>query len=132
MARILGLGGVFLKCRDETATKAWYQRVLGMEPTEFGGFSFRQAESAAAFGDAAMTIFAPFSGDSDYFAPSELPFMLNLMVDDLDGMLEQITAQGVEQLQPAETYSYGKFAWILDPDGRKIELWQPFADAPAP
>ena len=61
MARVLGLGGVFLKCRDETATKAWYQRVLGMEPTEFGGFSFRQAESAAAFGDAAMTIFAPFS-----------------------------------------------------------------------
>ena len=55
--------------------------------------------------------------------------MLNLMVDDLDGMLEQITAEGVEQLQPAETYSYGQFAWILDPDGRKIELWQPFACA---
>ena len=79
-----------------------------------------------------MTIFAPFSAENDYFAPSQLPFMINFMVDDLDGMLEKITAEGVEQLQPAETHSYGRFAWILDPDGRKIELWQPFASSPPP
>lgn len=126
MAKVLGLGGLFLKCQDTEATKSWYQRVLGMMPDEFGGFSFKQAEAAKAFGDAGMTIFAPFAADNDYFAPSELPFMINLMVDDMDGMLEKIEAEGVKQLQPAETFSYGRFAWIMDPDGRKIELWQPF------
>jgi predicted enzyme related to lactoylglutathione lyase len=132
MAKVMGLGGLFLKCADTDTTKAWYQRVLGMTPDEFGGFTFKQADAATAFGDAGMTIFAPFSAENDYFAPSQLPFMINFMVDDLDGMLEKITAEGVEQLQPAETHSYGRFAWILDPDCRKIELWQPFASSPPP
>ena len=128
MTRVMGLGGLFLKCRDVEATKAWYQRVLGLELNAYGGFDFTHKDAADAFGGAAKTIFAQFSAESDYFGPSELPFMFNLMVDDMDGMIARLEAEGVEQLQPSESYSYGRFAWLMDPDGRKIELWQPFAE----
>ena len=113
MADVIGVGGVFLHCADPDATKSWYARVLG------------HRESAKQFPEGARTIFAPFAADSDYFKPSTLPFMLNLMVDDLDGMLARAKAEGVEELQPRENLEYGQFGWILDPDGRKIELWQP-------
>ena len=126
MGQVMGIGGVFLKCADLEATKAWYQRVLGMSLNDFGGFDFLHTGTANAFGEAARTIFAPFGGDTDYFAPSDQPFMLNLMVDDMDSMLARLESEGVVQLQPSETFSYGRFAWVLDPDGRKIELWQPF------
>jgi predicted enzyme related to lactoylglutathione lyase len=125
MAKVIGVGGVFFLCKDTDATKAWYQEVLGLEPTEFGGFAFKQADAAATFPKGAMTIFAPFSDDSDYFKPSEKSMMFNLMVDDLDGILERVKSAGVELTQPSESYDYGKFAWLMDPDGRKIELWEP-------
>lgn len=127
MAKVMGIGGVFLKCADVEVTKAWYQKVLGLTVTDYGGFDFEQGPAVEAFGPGARTIFAPFAADSDYFSPSEQPFMINLMVDDLDAILLQIEAQNVKQLQPAESYSYGKFAWVLDPDGRKLELWQPLS-----
>ena len=132
MTQVLGVGGVFLKCKDVEATKHWYQNVLGMSLNDFGGFDFAQDKAVESFGNAARTIFAPFGPEADYFAPSELPFMLNLMVDDLDGMLERVRAADVALLQPPETYSYGKFAWIMDPDGRKLELWQPFREETVP
>jgi catechol 2,3-dioxygenase-like lactoylglutathione lyase family enzyme len=125
MAKVVGLGGLFLECRDVEATRDWYARVLGMEPDEHGGIAFRHEESAAAFGDGARTIFGPFAAGSGYFAPSDLPFMLNLIVDDLDGILARAAEAGVEQVQPREDYEYGRFAWIMDPDGRKVELWEP-------
>lgn len=127
--RVVGLGGVFLACADPDATKAWYQNVLGLSLNDFGGFHFDHRETAAAFNDGARTIFAPFADDTDYFDPSKLPFMLNLMVDDLDAVLARAAAAGVAPLQPSESYEYGKFGWILDLDGRKIELWQPPAPA---
>ncbi|MBF9031867.1 VOC family protein [Rhodobacterales bacterium HKCCE3408] len=125
MAKVLGIGGVFLKCADPAATRTWYERVLGMKAEDYGGFHFHHAESAAIHGPGAMTIFSGFEARTDYFDPSELPFMLNLMVDDLDAILAHAEAAGVSQVQPREDLEYGCFAWIMDPDGRKLELWQP-------
>lgn len=123
--RVLGVGGLFLASEDTAATVAWYQRVLGMQPNDFGGFDFLHETSVGRFPVAARTIFAPFSADSDYFVPSQLPFMFNLIVDDLQAVLARAAAAGVEPVQPSERTDYGDFAWLMDPDGRKVELWQP-------
>lgn len=125
MAKILGFGGVFMTCTDAAATKDWYARVLGVEPDEYGGFSFLHSASAAAFPTGSRTILGLFDAGTDYFAPSQLPFMINLIVDDLDGMLDRIAREGVTQVEPMQSFEYGRFAWIMDPDGRKIELWEP-------
>lgn len=125
MAKVIGIGGVFLHCADVEATKDWYARVLGMEPNDMGGFHFMHGESAEAFGEGARTIYGIFPAGSDYFEPSTLPFMLNLMVDDLDGVLARAAEAGVEEVQDRQDYEYGRFAWVMDPDGRKLELWQP-------
>lgn len=125
MGKVIGVGGVFLACADTAVTKEWYVRVLGLEPEDFGGFAFLHSDSAKAFPESARTIFAPFDAGADYFSPSKLPFMVNLIVDDLDSVLEQCESEGVVEVQPAEAHEYGRFAWIMDPDGRKIELWQP-------
>jgi UDP-N-acetylmuramoylalanine--D-glutamate ligase len=129
MARVIGIGGVFLHCVDVDATRDWYARVLGMEPNDFGGFHFMHGDSAAAFGDGARTIYGIFAAGTDYFEPSHLPFMLNLMVDDLDGVLARVAEAGVEEVQERQDLDYGRFAWIMDPDGRKLELWEPPREA---
>jgi len=125
MAKVIGIGGIFMACADADATKAWYARVLGVVPDDHGGISFLHRDSAACLPDGARTIFAPFAEGSDYFAPSTQPFMLNLIVDDLDGVLAQAEAEGAAQVQPVEDHPYGRFGWIMDPDGRKLELWEP-------
>jgi predicted enzyme related to lactoylglutathione lyase len=96
-----------------------------MAINDFGGFDFLHAASSARFPEAARTIFAPFDSKSDYFEPSTLPFMFNLIVDDLTAILERAAREGVPEIQPRENTDYGDFAWLLDPDGRKIELWEP-------
>ena len=105
---------------------SWVSRLM-----IFGGSSFVQAEAAAKFPQGARTIWAPFKAESDYFKPSDSDFMINLMVDDLDGMMAQIEAAGVTMEGDPMIESYGKFAWVMDPDGRKIELWQPIESNPA-
>ncbi|MEL6952356.1 MAG: VOC family protein [Pseudomonadota bacterium] len=125
MAKVTGIGGIFLKCADPDATRDWYKRVLGFEPNEYGGFDFLHSASAAIHPEGARTIYGLFAADSPYFAPSEAPFMLNLMVDDLEAILARAAGEGVSELQPRESHDYGTFGWILDPDGRKLELWQP-------
>ena len=125
MGKVVGLGGLFLASEDPKATSDWYARVLSMNINDHGGFDFIHADSADAFPTAARTIFAPFEASSGYFAPSQLPFMLNLIVDDLEALLAQAKAEGVEEVQPRESHAYGHFAWLMDPDGRKVELWQP-------
>jgi catechol 2,3-dioxygenase-like lactoylglutathione lyase family enzyme len=125
MAKVIGLGGLFFLCKDVDATRAWYARVLGISIDDFGGTSFSHAGSAAVFPKGAMTIWAPFKGESDYFKPSSSDFMMNLMVDDLSGILARLAAEGVPLEGEPSSESYGHFAWIMDPDGRKIELWQP-------
>lgn len=121
---VLGLGGVFVKSSDPEASKAWYRDVLGLELDEHGGFTFRHGEAAARYGDGARTIFARFKADTEYFQPSTQAFMINLLVDDLDALLERIKAHGVALIGEPESYDYGRFAWVMDPDGVKIELWE--------
>ena len=129
MSNVIGVGGVFFLCRDPDATKAWYRDVLGLEESEHGGFAFAHSKSAARFPKGAMTIFSPFKAESDYFKPSEQTVMFNLMVDDLAAVVARIKAAGGELAQPQEDHDYGKFAWIMDPDGRKVELWEPVEPA---
>lgn len=121
MAKVLGLGGLFFKSDDPEALRAWYKRVLDLEIPEWGAF-FKPEEMGAKPG--AGVVFSPFKADTDYFTPSAKDYMFNLMVDDMDGMLARCKAEGVEPIKQQEE-SYGRFAHILDPEGRKIELWEP-------
>ncbi|MEO1039248.1 MAG: VOC family protein [Pseudomonadota bacterium] len=129
---VLGVGGVFFKSTDSEATKAWYRDVLGMTPNDYGGFDFLHSASAERFGDGARSIYAMFGEDSDYFAPSDGAVMINLMVDDLDAMLERIKAAGVALEGEPQSFDYGRFAWVMNPDGVKIELWEPVKTSPPP
>ena len=128
---VLGVGGVFIKCEDPEASKAWYKDILGLEPNQYGGFDFLHSASAEAFGPGGRTIFAHFEKDVEYFGPSEKSFMINLMVDDLDAMIARLAEKGVPLANEPEIYDYGKFAWVMDPNGIKVELWQPLADPTA-
>jgi predicted enzyme related to lactoylglutathione lyase len=118
MAKVLGIGGVFFKASDVAAVKAWYARVLGFEVSEWGGAMFEHP----AVGN---TNWTPFAADTDYFAPSTAPFMVNFIVDDLQGLLEKAAAEGVQPTGRQDDADYGKFAWVVDPAGVKIELWEP-------
>lgn len=128
MAKVIGLGGLFLHCENTETTKAWYKTVMGVDMNDFGGWDFMHADAGKAFPTGARTIFAAFD-NQDYFKPSNLPFMLNLMVDDLDGVLARCAEAGIEQVDERQSYDYGHFAWLMDPDGRKVELWQPIEAA---
>ena len=123
MAKVLGLGGLFFKSADGDAMREWYGRVLGVEFHDWGGAVFTPDAAAAHPGSA--TVFSPFKADTEYFAPSDKEFMFNLMVDDLGAMLAQAKSQGVEPVGPVLDEFNGRFAHIMDPEGRKIELWQP-------
>lgn len=125
MANVLGLGGLFMASPDPETTRTWYADVLGMRVNDYGGFDFLHAQTATAYPQSARTVFSTFDESSDYFAPSTQPFMLNLIVDDLDGVLARAKAAGAEEVQPRESFEYGHFGWLMDPDGRKVELWQP-------
>jgi catechol 2,3-dioxygenase-like lactoylglutathione lyase family enzyme len=124
VARVTGLGGIFYKVADPDKTRAWYQDTLGIGG-EWGAMFPFKADDPEGF-----TLFSPFKADSDYFSPSGLPFMVNLRVDDLDGVIADLEAKGIEILGRQDE-DYGRFAWILDPDGVKVELWQQLGPAPA-
>jgi predicted enzyme related to lactoylglutathione lyase len=121
MAKVLGVGGIFFKSGDPAALREWYGRVLGLEIPDWGCF-FTPDAMAAQPGSG--TVFSPFKADTDYFAPSTKEFMFNLAVDDMDGMLARCREQGVEPVKTQDE-SYGRFAHIIDLEGRKIELWEP-------
>jgi catechol 2,3-dioxygenase-like lactoylglutathione lyase family enzyme len=124
MAKITGLGGVFYKAADPQRTQAWYQENLGI-----GGDWGALFPWSAETGGQAYSLFSPFKEETDYFAPSAAPFMINLRVDDLDAFTAELEAKGIEILG-RQAEDYGKFAWILDCDGIKIELWQQLGPAP--
>ena len=124
MARVLGFGGVFFTCRDVDVTRAWYRDILGFTLNEYGGADFGHRDVAERFGEGGRMIWAPFKDDSDYFG-SASPFMVNLIVDDLDGVLDRAIEAGAREDKPRESYDYGKFGWLKDPDGRRVELWEP-------
>ena len=118
MAAVVGLGGVFYKAADQAAVKDWYQRVLGVQFSDWGGAKFEHPKAGA-------TLVSLFKPESDKFSPSTLPFMINLIVDDLDGLIAKAAAAGETPLGREAHDGFGKFAWFVDPAGVKLELWEP-------
>jgi catechol 2,3-dioxygenase-like lactoylglutathione lyase family enzyme len=118
--RVIGIGGVFVVSKDPKALTAWYRDVLGMPLEKWGGVVFH----ADAPMHASATAWTAFPEGKGFLAPSQREFMLNFAVDDLDAFLARLTAKGVTVLKRDDSDPSGRFAWILDPDGTKIELWQ--------
>jgi predicted enzyme related to lactoylglutathione lyase len=123
MAKVIGLGGLFFKSADPDTTREWYGRVLGIAFESWGGTIFLPETAAAHPG--AGTVFSPFAATTTYFEPSDTAYMFNLMVDDMDGVLARCVEHGVEPLAVLPDEANGRFAHIIDPDGRKVELWEP-------
>ena len=123
LGRITGVGGVFFRSPDPKALAAWYRDTLGIKVEEWGG----AALPTDAPGRPPVVVWGPFAKDTKYFAPSTREFMVNFAVDDLDAFLERLAAKGVVPLKRDDSDPSGRFAWIMDPDGTKIELWQPLS-----
>jgi predicted enzyme related to lactoylglutathione lyase len=122
--RVTGIGGIFFKAEDPAKLYEWYENHLGIKSGANGEgamLHWREDENPERRG---MTVWALFEKHSKHFEPSRSPFMLNYRVDDLDALLEALRAEGVEIDPKREDHSYGKFAWIADPEGNKIELWE--------
>ena len=123
MAKVLGIGGVFFKAADPKAVRDWYARVLGFELNDWGGVVWPQP--ASGYG-----IWSVHEASTDYYDPSSAPFMINFVVEDLEGVLAKAKAEGAEPVGDPVRDDYGHFAWLMDPAGVKIELWEPPATSP--
>ncbi|MEO9805802.1 MAG: VOC family protein [Reichenbachiella sp.] len=123
MKRVTGVGGIFYKCKSPQKAKEWYSKHLGLVTNEYGSlFEFRQGASPDKIG---YLQWSPMGSDTEYYAPSKSEFMINYRVDNLVELLKVLKEEGVEIVGEMEEYEYGKFAWIMDPDGHKVELWEP-------
>lgn len=122
--RVTGIGGVFFKAEDPEALTAWYREHLGLDTGSGRSVVFEWREAADPE-RLAYTVWGPFPTTTRYFQPSTAPFMINYRVEDLDALLEVLRAEGVEVEGSVEEFDYGRFAWILDPEGNRIELWEP-------
>ncbi|HEY0476863.1 MAG TPA: VOC family protein [Kofleriaceae bacterium] len=129
MATVLGIGGVFVKSKDAEALRGWYREMLGFEIQEWGGAQLWAAPAAAAGAPAERTysVWSAFGAETKYFAPSEREFMVNLRVDDLDGLLAKLRERGAQVLDRRDDSADGKFGYVVDPDGTLLELWEPGA-----
>lgn len=116
MEKVRGIGGVFFKSKDPKALARWYAEHLGVPLEDWGG---------AVFKGEGTTVWNAFSADTTYFAPSTAPFMINFRVDNLDAMLAQLRSLGDTVDDKIEDSDFGRFGWVMDPDGNRIELWQP-------
>jgi predicted enzyme related to lactoylglutathione lyase len=121
MAKVLGVGGVFFTSPDPQALLAWYRQHLGFDPSPEPGVAFLPTTMPAK----GYTVWSAFPASTTYFAPSARGFMINLVVDDLNAALEQVRQGGAQIVGAIESYDNGRFGWFLDPDGNKVELWQP-------
>ena len=131
MKRVTGLGGIFFKSKDVSAIKNWYRDHLGFQTTDWGAtFVWGDSDS----NNICRTEWSPFKDDSNYYAPSTLPYMINYRVHDLRALIDALRTEGVTIAGELQEFDYGKFAHIMDPEGRKIELWEPidsgFGDPP--
>lgn len=124
MKRVTGIGGIFFKAKDAPALQAWYKRHLGIDVQEWGGtaFSWSDSNNKPVGG---TTIWAVSSEESDQFAPSQAPFMINYRVEDLKAVVAVLKTEGCNVLDKIDESEFGKFAWVIDPEGNKVELWQP-------
>jgi predicted enzyme related to lactoylglutathione lyase len=119
MERVIGIGGIFIKSRDPDTLRAWYRKHLGMDVQDWGGMTFSGDAPAAA------TVWSVLDAGSTYFAPSTAPFMVNYRVRDLDAVLAALRAEGCDVDEKSESSDFGKFGWVMDPDGNRVELWEP-------
>lgn len=123
--RVTGLGGVFFKTTDPKKTKEWYGKHLGLPVDDYGA-SFQWIDATNPESKTpAVTAWSPFASDTKYFHPSEKSFMFNYRVENLVELLKVLKEEGVEIVGEMQEYPYGKFGWIMDLDGNKIELWEP-------
>jgi predicted enzyme related to lactoylglutathione lyase len=124
MARVTGIGGVFFKStNDHQALAAWYEKNLGIKLEPWGGAILRWPEDKSE--DKGLTVWHVAKKDTEWFSPSTSSFMINYRVDDLAAMLEQLRRNGIEIVKGPESDDNGEFAWVMDPDGNKVELWEP-------
>ena len=124
MKRVTGIGGIFFKAKDPKRLGEWYRTHLGMNVEEWGGVAFRWASPENPSGTG-TTIWSPFEEKTSYFSPSQASFMVNYRVEDLHAMLAQLRTEGCDVDAKVEESEYGKFGWVMDPEGNRIELWQP-------
>ena len=124
MAKILGIGGIFFRGHDHVAQRIWYQAHLGIDGITNGcaSFPWRASDEPER---SEMTVWSIFKNDTDYFGPANPAFMINSIVDDLDGMLAELREKGAAVVDKVDESEYGRFGWVTDPEGNRIELWQP-------
>lgn len=124
MKRVTGIGGIFVNAKDPEALRAWYKKHLDIDVQDWGGAAFRWVDEAGN-PTGGTTIWSIDSASGDYFAPSKAPFMINYRVADLAALLGLLRAEGCHVLEKIDESEYGKFGWVIDPEGNKVELWQP-------
>lgn len=123
MPHVTGVGGIFFKAKgDHKTLTAWYQKHLGIKLEPWGGVIFKWSEDPGK--EKGTTVWHVTEKHTTHFHPSESPFMINYRVDDLDGMAANLQKEGIK-IQGPESSEFGKFAWLMDPEGNKIELWEP-------
>lgn len=121
--KVTGIGGIFFKCKDPENMKDWYAKNLGLPADPYGAnFEWRQASDPSKKGS---TQWSPFPEHTKYFQPSTSDFMINYRVEDLESLVVQLVKDGVTVLDEIESFDFGKFVHIMDPEGNKIELWEP-------
>lgn len=121
MKRVTGIGGVFFKTSDPEKLREWYSRHLGIQTDQYGAtFDWRKEN-----GEKGFTVWSTFKENTQYFEPSDKPFMFNYRVENLEELLKLLKEEGVTIAGTMEVFEYGKFGWIMDPEGNKIELWEP-------
>jgi predicted enzyme related to lactoylglutathione lyase len=126
MQRVIGVGGIFFKANDPEKLAAWYKKHLGLNVEEWGGVTFQEGAGADLQPKRQGYIaWSPFEADTVYFEPSTKPYMLNFRVHDLHALLEELRREGVDVDEKTEESDFGKFGWLMDPEGTRIELWEP-------
>lgn len=120
--KIVGIGGIFFKSEDNQKLNNWYRKNLGIESESWGAvFPWKRVEND----EETYTAWSTFKKETTYLEPSQKDFMINYQVHDLDELLEDLSKEGIEVVKEKEESEFGKFAWIMDPEGNKIELWEP-------
>ncbi|MDE3244878.1 MAG: VOC family protein [Acidobacteriota bacterium] len=130
MKRVTGIGGVFLKAKEPDVLRDWYRKHLGLEIEAWGGVAFKWHSPGQPNPDG-TTVWSVFPATSEYFAPSSAPFMVNYRVEDLHALLAALRDEGCDVDSKIDESEFGKFGWVMDPEGNKVELWEPPAGNPS-
>lgn len=124
MKRVTGIGGIFFHARDPVALRDWYRKHLGIDVQDWGGTAFRWTDDTGKPAGG-TTVWSIGDGSGDYFAPSKSTFMVNYRVADLHGLVKVLREEGCNVLEKTDDSEYGRFGWVMDPEGNKVELWEP-------